>query len=156
VDNSVVGCPPVRIFATVVAMSGASGSGEAAGIAVQLAALESFAQAVDSLVDDHGHRIGVARTIFGSGIPFGQSTPSTEVQAAVSAYAETAEGMTDQIGSFYLGLAVLADAARAISDRYRSVDARQSATVNDIELIIGVIVGTDTPAALGPSARQYS
>ncbi len=64
--------------------------------------------------------------------------------------------MTDQLHQFVIGLTILADAARQISTRYRTVDALRGASVEDIELTIGTVVGLDTPLPQVPGQVRYS
>ena len=133
--------------------SGATGT---LGISVHVDALEAFAQAVDALMSDHVHGISTVVTVLGSGVPFGLDSPSGDVQAAKIAYGDAASGMTDQLRQFVIELTILADAARQISTRYRTVDALRGASVADIEMTIGTIVGRDTPLPQTPGQVQYS
>jgi hypothetical protein len=122
-------------------------------ISVHVDALEAFAQVVDSAMGDHVHSISTVATVLASGVPFGLYSPSGDVQAAKTAYGDAAAGLTDQLKHFVIGMTILADAARQISARYRTVDALRCASVEDIELTIGTAVGRDTPL---PGPVQYS
>ena len=137
-------------------MKRGSGTTGAPGISVHVDALEAFAQSVDALMSDHVHGISTVATVLGSGVPFGLYSPSGDVQAAKTAYGDAAAGMTDQLHQFVIGLTILADAARQISTRYRTVDALRGASVEDIEMTIGTVVGRDTPLPQAPGQAQYS
>lgn len=137
-------------------MQRGAAAGAASGISVHVDALEAFAQVVDAVMNDHVHGVSTVATVLGSGIPFGLYSPSGDVQAAKNAYDDAAAGMTDQLQQFFIGMTILADAARQISARYRTVDALQRASVEDIELTIGTVVGRDTPLPQMPGQAQYS
>jgi hypothetical protein len=133
-----------------------SGTAGAPGISVHVDALEAFAQAVDALMSDHVHGISTVTSVLGSGVPFGLYSPSDDVHAAQTAYGDAATGMTDQLHQFVIGLTILADAARQISTRYRTVDTLRRASVEDIEMTIGTVVGLDTPLPQVPGQARYS
>ena len=137
-------------------MKRGNGATGAPGISVHVDALEAFAQAVDSVMDDHVHSISTVSSVLASGVPFGLYSPSGDVQAAKTAYGDAAAGLTDQLQHFVIGMTILADAARQISTRYRTIDALRRASVQDIELTIGTAVGRDTPLPQEPGAVQYS
>jgi hypothetical protein len=133
-----------------------SGATDAPGISVHVDALEAFAQAVDAVMSDHVHGVSTVATVLGSGVPFGLYCPSGDVQAAKTAYGDAATGLADQLRQFVIGLTIMADAARQISARYRTVDALRRASVEDIELTIGTVVGRDTPLPQVPGQEHYS
>ena len=137
-------------------MKRASSTGVSPGISVHIDALEAFAQVVDAVMTDHVHGVSTASTVLGSGIPFGLYSPSGDVQGAKDAYSDAAAGMTDQLKEFIVGLTILADAARQISARYRTVDALRGAATNDVSTMIGVIAGHDTPLPQIAGRAQYS
>ena len=137
-------------------MKRGSGAADAPDISVHVDALEAFAQAVEAMMSDHVHGISTVATVLGSGVPFGLYSPSGDVQAAKTAYGDAATGLTDQLSQFVIGLTILADAARQISARYRTVDALRRASVEDIELTIGTVVGRDTPLPQVPGQVHYS
>jgi hypothetical protein len=137
-------------------MKRASASGVSPRISVHIDALEAFAHVVDAAMGDHVHGVSTVSTVLGSGIPFGLYSPSGDVQGAKDAYVDAAAGMTDQLNEFIIGLTILADAARQISARYRTVDALRSAAANDVSTMIGVIVGNDTPLPQIAGRAQYS